>query len=301
LPAITGFQSTFANVGKVRNSGFELELTTNNLVKKFKWSTNFNFSYLENEVLELNTDGDQILTHRHITKVGGEIGAFYGYKKIGIYNTQEDLDKYPAPQGGHYLGVVMYEDVNKDGVISGLDETTVGSPHPDFILGMTNRFSYKNFDLSVLLTSSLGYSVFHDAYAGYIIYVQRGNVSRDVLERWRSPEDPGAGHLGMTAINAQNRYAGSILLENGNHLWVKNVTFGYNIPQSFLSSKNLPIQSVRLYANAQNLFLYAPGIRSSNPEASHITGADGDSKTLGEENGTYPVPRTISFGININF
>jgi TonB-dependent starch-binding outer membrane protein SusC len=303
IPSITGFQTTFGNVGKVRNNGVELTVTTKNLINQFKWTTSFNGSYIKNKVLELNTSNDRIIANNHITQVGGEIGEFYGYRKIGIYNSQKDLDTYPGWGGNATgLGAIIYKDINKDGKITALDQEPMGSSHPDLMLGMTNTFNYKNFDFSFLLTSSLGYYLFNSNDEYLFNQVQRFNVSKQVINRWRSPEDPGDGLVPTSTINAHSRDYSDNWLEKADHLWVKNITLGYNVPESFMQKKKLPIKSVRVYTSLQNVFLYAPGVSGeSNPEASSLGGGNGNSASDGYVQTNYPLPRIISFGLNINF
>jgi len=302
IPAVAGFQTAIDNVGEVKNKGAEFSIDTKNLVGNFKWNTNFNFSYNTHKVVRLNTENDEIISGNNITRVGGEIGEFYGYKRIGIYNSQADLDKYPGWPGFTGLGAVIYEDVNKDGVISSLDKTAIGSPHPKFILGMTNTFSYKNFDLSVLLTSALGYQLFNPGNNFLLNLVNRFNVRKEVLYRWRSPENPGNGWVPTSTINVRSREMNSAWLENANHLWVKNITFGYNVPKHLLAQKGILVKEVRFFSSIQNAFLIAPGLSEGNPEASFFNGVNGNSLSLGQTWGaTYPVPRIITFGLNITF
>lgn len=266
----TQIQNAFINVGKVKNHGVEFAVHTKNLVNRFRWTTDFNVTYLKHEVLELNTEGDQIITANHITKIGGEIGEFYGYRKIGIFNSQEDLDKYPGwGNSADGLGAIIYEDVNGDGIISGLDQTSIGSAHPDYILGMANTFNYKNFDLSVLLTSALGYYLWNRADDAYFNMVQRFNVSKAVINRWRSPEDPGDGFLPTSTINRNSRAFSSNWLEKADHLWIKNIALSYTFP-----AKALPFKDLRIYTSLQNVFLIAPGVLESNPRRKHTWGRE---------------------------
>ena len=301
IPAVSGYQSAWDNTGEIKNQGVEFTLYSRNLVGEFKWNTNFNVSYNKHEVTDLNGLEQLPPSKYHITTLGGQVGEFYGYKAIGFYNSQEDLDTYPGWGGNATgLGAIIFEDVNEDGVISMLDKTVIGDPHPDFVFGITNSFSYKNFDFSFLMTGATGYQIFKITNRTYFNLVQRWNARSDVLDRWRSPEDQGAGLVPTSTINARSREWSDKWLENGNHLWVKNITLGYSLPQSVISKIGV-LSSFRAYVSIQNALLFSH-ISESNPEVSWGNGGtDGNSRTLGVDESSYPVPRIVTMGFNITF
>lgn len=159
VPALLGFTQAWGNIGSIRNKGFELELTTQNLTGKLKWTTSLNVSYNKNKVLSLGDDNSTVFTGydktTQVFMVGQPLRSFYMYDAVGVYQTQADLQKYPVMQNTK-VGDVRYRDANGDGVISDSDRTLMGKPDPDYTFGMTNTFKYKNFDLSILITGQTG-------------------------------------------------------------------------------------------------------------------------------------------------
>lgn len=300
VPAISGFTSTFGNVGKVQNRGIELELNTVNTVGAFKWNTSLNVSRNRNEVLGLGLNDEPIReisenTITQITEVGQPMAQFYGYKTDGVFRSQADLDANPAMKfnASARPGDIRFVDVNGDGQITPDDRTTLGSPFPNFIYGITNRFSYKNFDLDVQLQGVQGGKVFF--LNSRFIGGDRFNLNAlaAVADYWRSESEPGDGitpRLGAPQITAHHAYR---FLQDASYLRIRNITLGYNIPKQL--AKKVFLNAVRVYATGQNLITFSKYIGYS-PEVS----INGESATApGIDYGVYPLARTIIFGINI--
>lgn len=165
----SGFSTIWDNLGDIHNEGFEIELNTHNLTGNFKWDTSFNMSYNKNEVKKLGTDNTPIYSgfsgsnYSNILTVGKAVNTYYMYDAIGVWKNQAEIDAYSAAHNGQPVtfegkqiqpGDIRYRDVNNDGKYDkDNDRDYLGSPTPKFVFGMTNRFSYKNFDLSILLTA----------------------------------------------------------------------------------------------------------------------------------------------------
>jgi hypothetical protein len=233
----------------------------------------------------------------NIEQIGQPIGSFYGYKFIGIYKDQQDFDnspKYTGGDGPSAVGTVKYADINHDGIIDAKDKTIIGNPNPKFTYGMTNNLSYKNFDFSTTLSGSYG----NDIENRTLEYIQNldgvFNVTKDVANRWKSPADPGDGvHPRILVGDALARTTNSRWVSSGSFLTIKNVTLGYTIP---LPKDNKYIKSIRVYTSGQQLFVFTK-YQGANPEVS----ANGnDPLNIGIDYTSYPVPRTISFGLNVN-
>lgn len=168
----SGFSTIWDNLGDIHNEGFEIELNTHNLTGNFKWDTSFNMSYNKNEVKKLGTDNTPIYSgfsgsnYSNILTVGKAVNTYYMYDAIGVWKNQAEIDAYSAAHNGQPVtfegkqiqpGDIRYRDVNNDGKYDkDNDRDYLGSPTPKFVFGMTNRFSYKNFDLSILLTAQTG-------------------------------------------------------------------------------------------------------------------------------------------------
>ncbi|HEV7350294.1 TonB-dependent receptor [Telluribacter sp.] len=300
VPAISGFTSTFGNVGEVQNKGIELELNTVNTIGEFKWTTSLNVSHNRNKVLSLGLNNEPIReisenTITQITEVGQPMAQFYGYKTDGVFMNQTDLDANPAMKynASARPGDIRFVDVNGDGTITPDDRTTLGSPYPDFIYGVTNRLSYKNFDLDIQLQGVQGGKVFF--LNSRFIGGDRFNLNAlaATADYWRSESEPGDGitpRLGAPQITAHHAYR---FLQDASYLRIRNITLGYNIPKQITERAHL--NSVRIYATAQNPITFSKYI-GYNPEVS----TNGESVTApGIDYGVYPLARTFTLGINI--
>src|SRR5699024_5036427 len=202
VPAITGFNTSLTNIGEVSNKGIEFQLTSRNLVGEFQWSTDLNFASNQNQVEALGPQSEPILSsgaagQRHITRIGDEIGSYYGYVVDGIYQSQEEIDNAPTDtqvgSDGARPGDFRFKDINGDGKITPEDRTVTGSYHPDFTYGITNRFRYKGFDFSFFLQGVQGREILN-LTARHMRNGEANFNSYAVLtDRWKSPENPGSG------------------------------------------------------------------------------------------------------------
>lgn len=274
LPPSTGYSSITSNIGELENKGIELVLNTQNIKKAFTWNTSFNFAANRNNVLKLYNGqpiDDQGRGGNRVQE-GEPIGIFYGYNCLGVDPT---------------TGKLVYEDINKDGSITAEDRKRIGNPNPDFTMGLTNNFSYRNFDLSIFLHSVVG----NDIFNGSRIYLESGmgedNQTTAILRRWQKPGD-------ITDIPKEgDSYKSSRFIENGSFMRIKNVTFGYNFPQKTL--KLIKLKSLRMYASGQNLFTFT-SYSGMDPEVNYYSN---DNVVLGTDFFTYPQSRTITVGVNI--
>jgi TonB-linked SusC/RagA family outer membrane protein len=301
VPQESGFSSISNNVGKIQWYGHEFSITSRNLIGDLKWTTNFNISFVRNKILNLGPYGNSLprsdSNAPNIEQVGQPLGAFYGYKFIGIYENQQDFNnspKYYGSDGPSAVGTVKYADINHDGVIDANDKTIIGNPNPKFTYGMTNNWSYKNFDLSLSLAGSYG----NDIENRTLEYIQNldgvFNVTADVANRWKSPTDPGDGvHPRILVGDALARTTNSRWVTSGSYMTIKNLTLGYTIP---VPQTNNYIKSFRVYASGQQLYVFT-NYKGANPE---VNANGNDPINIGIDYTSYPVPRTISFGVNVN-
>lgn len=299
IPYSTGFSSVPSNIGKFRFWGHEISLETKNLVGKFRWNTQINVSIDRNRAIQLGTNNTPIGGYYNQgdynrTVVGRHLGEFYGYIYDGVFMTQEEYEKGPK----HYssmVGTVRMKDLNDDNIIDEKDRTFIGDPNPDFTFGITNTFSWKNFDASLLLTGSVGNDILDAGYESYENIDGCFNVFKYVKDRWRSEDNPGKGIVPRTRAGTTElfRYNNSRWVDDGSYLRVKNLTIGYTVP---LKSADF-ISGLRVYFSAQNL-LTITGYHGMNPEISSY-GYDGLRQ--GVDYTAYPVARVYSFGLNLNF
>lgn len=301
IPAASGFRNIQSNIGKFKFWGVELALSTKNFVGAFKWNSDFNISFNRNKVLKLGTNdvpiggiAEQGSYWR--TAVGSPIGQFWGYVQDGIYMDQDDFDKSPRHATYSAVGTVKFRDLNGDGVITSADRQEIGNPTPKFVFGFANNFSYKNFDLSIMMSGAYGGKIINSQLEWLETLEGIFNVNKYVKDRWRSPENPGAGIIGrsLTGTTAFPRFVNSRWVVDGSYLTVKNITLGYQFPQQWFRSY---VSGVRVYAGIQQALILS-NYEGANPEVS-MNGLN----ALGEgvDGAAYPVPRTYTFGLNVNF
>lgn len=306
-PAITGFNSALKNIGQVRNTGWEFVLSTANLKGKFEWSTDFNISTYQNEVLKLGPSGDPIITTGNITMIGQPIGMFYGWLTDGIFMNQEELDKGPIYAPGtaaaSHMGDVRFVDVSgpdgvPDGIINTLDKTIMGSPYPDFYYGMTNRFAYNNLSLTISFQGSQGAEILNRTRnASNISTRARTNQLALSNNYWKSPEEPGDGKTPRPNDAPTGNIRGEDSqreLDNGSYLRVNNITLSYVLKD--VITQKIKLSSVRIYINATNPFIITK-YTAWNPDSSNSE----SSLTPGIDLNDYPLAKSISLGLNVSF
>ncbi|MFD0793117.1 SusC/RagA family TonB-linked outer membrane protein [Mucilaginibacter litoreus] len=304
IPVQSGYNSITSNIGRFDFWGHEFTVSTSNLTGTLKWNTNFNISFDRNIVKKLGTNDAPIGGYNEYwddnrTAVGQPIGMFYGYINTGVYMTQQEFDSQPHGATS-MVGTARFKDVSgpngtPDGKIDSYDRTWIGNPNPTFIYGLTNNFTYKDFDLSITAAGTVGNDIADDAIQSTENLDGVFNVLKGVSRRWRSEADPGDGIYPRTrtGTTADFRNFTSRQVFSGTYLAIKNITFGYTLPVK----SNKYFKSFRAYLSAQNAFIFTkyPGM---NPEAGYA-GLNGLNQ--GRDWTSYPVPRTISVGFNAGF
>ncbi len=308
IPLTNGFNTALQNIGSVRNKGLELLIETRNFVGDFSWNTSFNISFNENVVESLGiTDTPIVVAPRNFfnelaytTRVGEPVGSFYGYIAEGVYMTQADADadetKFNDLVGA---GDMKFRDVNgpdgngPDGVLDFYDQGVIGNNLPDFIYGFTSNMTFKGFDFSFTLQGVEGMTVLNGNKRGAYRW-----ISGQGRDYWKSEAEPGDGWTPKPGGVIQNYNTVSTWwLEDASFLRIKNMTLGYTLPKSLFKGK---IDRFRIYANAQNLYTFTK-YALFNPE---VNSGEGDSYrqlTPGLDFGTYPIARTITLGLNVQF
>ena len=306
IPYSSGFSNATVNLGQLENTGWEFDLQTQNTTGKLQWSTGFNISFIRNKVISLNADGAPIYSGRtnegsftHLTQVGKPLGQFFGFVFDGLYSEADIANPNIAKYDGAIPGSVKYRDINGDGNIQSLEDfDVIGSPWPDFVYGLTNTLQYKSMDLTISAAGSYGGQLMK-SYTGYLHNIDGVfNVTRDVLDRWRSPAQPGNGKnpttVGLGLPNVMFRDVSSLIVQDNAYFWIKNISFGYRLPESVF--KGL-LTGSRIYASVQNAFLFTK-YDGDNPEVYHDYN---NALTPGMDYMNYPVPRTFTLGLNLKF
>ncbi|TDB62734.1 SusC/RagA family TonB-linked outer membrane protein [Arundinibacter roseus] len=298
LPTTSGFQNIRVNFGQVRNQGLDLMLETRNTVGAFKWNTNFTFSTLKNNVVELPDFIPQILTggvgftsNYAIVKEGFPMRSFFGYEVEGIFQTPDQIAQSAQPNAkpGHPI----FTDQNNDGKIDPNDRVILGSPFPKLMFGLSNTFAYKGFDLNVLITAVDGVSALDNNIVEslYPINFERNRLAEHYLNRW-TPDNPGAQY--PSGINPSS-YGGalavnSLTITDASFARLKTVALSYAVP---LQGKK--IRSFSVSVAADNL-LTITNFLGFDPDAN----ASGTGIERASYN-SYPLNRTIRFGVNVGF
>ena len=320
-------QSPYVNAGEIENKGFELSLSSKNIeTKDFTWSTTVIFSHYKNNVNSLSgfpaligkVQTAYVDLNATKTVVGGPVGEFYGYKVKGLIKTTAQLQYLtthpqnvtgtaptitndPAVANNLWLGDIQYQDVSgpkgvPDGQVDANDQTALGSPQPDFTYSITNNFSYKGFNLSIFLNGSKGGKILNALnyqIAGNALLYQ--NQLASTANFW-TPSNPNSnipapkGGLGNNNLVMSDRF-----LESASFLRIQNVRLGYNLPEQL--SKKLKLNRLNIYVSGQNLHVFTK-----------YTGLDPEIGSLNQnpiytniDLGRYPIPRTITFGLNAEF
>lgn len=295
LPISSGFNNFNANIGSLQFWGHEFQISTKNLVGELKWNTDLNLSFNDNKVLALGTTNATLYGDNTINEVGHRIGDLWGLEWLGVYKDDMDFIE-SAKWAGAEVGTIKYKDQNGDGEITNdeRDKTRIGRTSPAMTLGMTNTFSYKGFDFSFVLQGAFGHQMYN--YMERFVTNLDGNfnVLREVDDRWRSEENPGSGKHGKVKSGTTDKerdWFSSNFVYDADYLTVKNVTLGY----THAFKQNAAVRSMRVYATIQQALVLTnyPGW---NPEASASGGV-----SAGIDYTRYPVPRTWTLGVNLNF
>ncbi len=307
VPQESGFGSFADNIGEIKFWGHEFAITSRNTTGKLQWTTNANISFNRNEVLSLADGIDRVYGDYHITQVGKPFGQFYGHIADGVYLNKADLDGSPQVPGRSTVGSIKLLDLNGDGVITRGgdfdDRAIMGNPFPDFIYGITNNLRYGNFDFSIVGSGSQGNQLlvrhlFSTANLDGVF-----NLVDGVKYRFRSEENPGRGFYGTTVgggnvTGIERDWMNSRFVTDASFFTIKNVTLGYTF-----GVQNRYFKTARLYASGQQLFIFTKYWGGQNPETSAQNNGQGDGGNLspGVDLSNYPVPRTFTIGVNLNF
>ena len=317
LPLVSGYYSATKNIGKVRNDGLELSLSTVNIkTKDFTWTSDFNIAFNKNEVLELAENQLSLTTAAkfdqnynsqpsYIAKVGLPMGMMYGYLYEGTYKyddfiksgnsyTLKDNVPYFSSEANTQPGMPKYKDINGDGVIDSNDRTIIGRGLPIHTGGFTNSFAYKGFDLSIFFQWSYGNDIMN---ANRLFFENAGgkkdlNQFASYANRW-TPDNPDSDIPAATK-SASNNVISSRIIEDGSYLRLKTVTLGYTFPKTLIAKAKL--SNARVYLAAQNLWTWT-SYSGYDPEVSIRNSA----LTPGLDFSSYPRAFTLSFGVNLGF
>lgn len=310
--SFSGSNKFVNNAGKIKNSGVEFEFSSNNIkTKDFEWNTALNISSNKNVLLDLGGEKTQYnygeRNEVYEAAVGHPAIQYYGYQTDGVWTSQAMIDE--AEAAGQTSNISKYYtpgglkivDRNNDNIIDEKDRTAIGSPFPDFIWGVTNNFKYKGFDLSLSIQGSQGGELINgDAY-----YQETKKFNRNFNNenRWVSDMFPGDGKTPYYT-NGVNMMLTDYVVEDASYASLRNVILGYTLPKKW--AKKAGLTALRLYASAENLLYFmGKNYRAVNPEARTTSNTETNPYYSplvdGYQRGAFPVLRTFTFGVDLNF
>ena len=302
LPISNGASTVFTNAAKTEGKGIELMLSSVNIDSKsgFRWSTDLNWSMNREKITALEEPG-KLRDIGNGWFVGQPINVIYDFKKIGIWQTKDaaQITTYGAPQAP---GRIRVEDLDNNNLINANDQQIIGRAQPNWTGGITNRFAYKNFDLSVVAFARWGNTVIATQYqsnnggaGGFAFFGQaRGNQLK--VDYW-TPSNPTNNFPHPEGFTLIDNYASTLGYFDGSFIRVRSINFGYTLPSKMLTKAG--ISSARIYVSATNpFFVHAPFVRDGygmDPEGT------GTGTTLGPTGGGNATPvngRAITIGLN---
>ncbi|WP_405575772.1 SusC/RagA family TonB-linked outer membrane protein [Winogradskyella sp. Asnod2-B02-A] len=290
ISSTTGFTDALVNLGKVKNSGFEIELRSRNVSKEnFSWNTTLIASRNKNELIDFADSNGQIQNvdskraAEWINLEGNPISSFYGW----VVDTEIPLEYISNPYhpiGGQAQDVYV-KDLNGDGLIDDDDKTILGNPYPELVWSLSNDFKIYDFDFSFMFQGSHGAEV-------------RNMADQYIFNQFNSSQDyisttPNQGFI-------KEKIFTNSIIQDASYVALRTVSLGYTLPNSF--AEKIHVNKLRLYVSGQNLLYFtADGYTGWNPESIYHTSGTQLSTTYGYQRGGSPINQTISLGLNVEF
>ena len=327
------------NAGELQTKGWSFAINTVNVNNKdFKWETNLNLSQFKSVIQSLNSEKaffersswwlNQQDPWTQRSAIGLQPWLFRGYFEEGLFTSVDEINKSAVPvdnsgnrrptqqNGGIWVGDIKYRDINADGKIDVNDKTYIGNPWPKLFGGFTNSFSYKGFDLSVLITGTYGNDIYN-----FVAWENSNpnniNLGRNMMlhakDYAKLATDPGGKVYLLnpetdvpriiTGADVNGTYARITdkYVEDGSYLRIKNVSLSYNIPQSLIAKQKI-VRSLRATIGAQNLATLTD-YSGFDPEVGAYVGRDASNsnQAIGLDYGRYPLSPIYTFSLNVNF
>ena len=292
IPSVTGFETALVNKGEVENKGFELEVYSKNIqTADFTWSTSGNISHNKNTLVNFSGASglisiiDDKRPAEWVAIEGQPISSFYGYVVKQEIDLQYIKDPF-YPINAHSQDIYV-KDLNGDGLIDTDDRTVLGSPYPDFVYSLTNNFTYKGFDFSIMFQGSQGAEV-RNISPQYINNEFASNMDY-------TSDFPDKGQV-------QQRIFTSDQIQDASYFTLRNLNIGYTFNGKLLDKAN--IRKFRIYVGAQNLlYIMANNYTGFNPEGVDMGGTTAFTNplTFGYQVGPAPIYKTVNIGLNVNF
>ena len=320
LPVSNGANSITTNAAKTENKGVEVILSGIIIDSKngFRWSADINWSLNREKIVALEEPG-KLRDVGNGWFVGQPLNVIYDYKKIGIWQTKDaaTVALYGAPQK---VGRIRVADLNNDNKITAEDETIIGSSQPKWVGGITNRFAYKNFDLSVVAFARWGGTIIApylesaNGGGGGWAFFSQARVNQWKVDYW-TPTNPTDKFPHPEGQDLNDNYASTLGYYDGSFIRVRSINLGYTLPTKLLSKAG--ISSMRAFVTVTNPFIiYSPFVRDGygiDPEGTGFNNnGTGGTVALSAPGGSsttraiivsadLPPTRQYTFGINLKF
>ncbi len=331
--------SPTVNIGSLQNKGWGLTINTTNIVKKdFKWESSLNLSSFKTTIQKFYSDAAFVSrtswwlddwTQR--SAVGQAPWLFRGYIEEGLFQSVSEIEKSAVPvdntgnrlpteeANGIWVGDVKFKDISgpngvPDGIIDTHDETYIGNPWPKLFGGFTNNFSYKNFDLSILITGTFGNDIYN-YLAKRNTNPNNINISRNLLVHTMDYAKPGANAQGEIELsnpgtdvarisygpNGNYTRPTSKWVEDGSYVRIKNISLSYNLPANLVSKQKI-MKGLRITVSAQNVFTFT-NYTGFDPEVGAYVGRDASAtnQAIGLDYGRYPLTPVYTVNLGVNF
>lgn len=286
IPATLGAELPAENYAKVNNKGFEISASHKNHIRDFSFFIKGNMSYAKNKVILLDEPAN--IPH-YLRQTGRPLDFIVGYKAIGFFQSDEDVDSYIEQfNGGQEAGDVKYEDVNGDGVVDANDRTIISYDNhiPKILGGLTFGGSYKGFDLNVFIQGATKMKKLLTGRSITFFHGGSHNNFVDLLDYW-TPENPDAKYpRPWQWDNPNNNRESNLYLRDASYIRLKSIDLGFTLPENI--RRMIKAKSFRIYISGTNLLLFDK-MKMFDPEVENTDGA------------YYPQQRTVNFGINVSF
>lgn len=293
LVGSSGFTGFNQNIGEVENKGLEIGINSLNINRKdFTWNTAFNMSFNRNKVIRIS--GSPLAQgFASWLEAGYPLGSFRGYQVVGIFQTQDEIDKAPTQSVRTRPGDIQFADIDGNGRITADDQKILGDAQPDFYGGLTNTITYKGIELTAFFNFSYGNKVWnHTRVFAEGMNNQFGQFAA-INNRWTPTNTDTDIPRAIIGDPNQNRRNSDRFLEDGSYLRLKNLILGYTIPKTI--TKRATLNNVKFFAQVQNLITWTK-YTGFDPEVSAFSVVN---TSPGTDFLTYPQARTFTFGLSV--
>ncbi|MDX9881381.1 MAG: TonB-dependent receptor [Prolixibacteraceae bacterium] len=299
IPVIVGANLPAYNLGRMENSGFEMELSVRGRYKNLFYWLKGNYTYAHNKVLFKD---EAPKTYAYQNETGNRAGQFFGLIADGLYNTWEEINDPQRPvsmwdNNRLQPGDIRYVDVNKDGNINLDDRMPIGyTDFPEKTFGISGGLNFKGFDLSILFQGAANVSIQYAQYALWPFVLDVSSAKSVILERWTQERyEKGLPinfpRLGLNPVGNKHNYQSSTYwTRDADYVRLKNLEIGYTFSKGIL--RKLGLESVRVYVNGHNLYTWSD-VTDFDPESLR----DPDTGDLFN----YPQQKVYNLGLNVKF